>query len=125
MSAPATILHRYDWPDVGCIGLVTRLDSGLAKWRVIEVQETSVNGGPFALYPKHDEVASPDPADWDDVDALVEVTVKDDGCSNWYWNPNCATHLCDGVEGAEMLATMIRRVVDVTADILHPNWIRA
>jgi hypothetical protein len=119
------VLHRYDWTDLGYTGLVTRLDSGIASWRVVEVQETSVNGGPFALYPVHDQVESPDPATWDDVDFVVEVDVKADGCANWHWDPNCATHTCDGVKGAQKLGYLVNRVMHTTADILQPNWIRS
>lgn len=119
--------QQFDWLDIGFTGMV-RLDGSLAHWRVLEAYEYSESSDPtvkVGWWPKGASSLFPCATDPTDAQSVVEVTVKADGCANWSWDDACATHTCDGVNGARKLAAMINRVMSTTADVLHPNWIRS
>jgi hypothetical protein len=113
-------VQRFDWPDLGYTGLATT-HSHHVSWRIIEIvmfdPETKA---PIGWWPEGAIGAFPEATDPADGESMVEIGVKWDGCANYSWADDCATHTC-GLKGVQSLAGVLLRVFEVTAKIL-PTW---
>lgn len=110
--------QRFDWNDLGYTGMA-EVREHLVKWRILDIAgwtDTPEKGGTVVGWWAKDAVSAFPPAESpDDAESVVEIDVKWDGCANYVWNADCATHTCDGGKG---FAALILRVHETTADLL-------
>lgn len=110
--------HRFDWHDLDYTGIAVVHDYHV-DWRILDISgwttDPEKGGTVIGWWAKGEVSAFPPATDPADAESVVDIGVKWDGCANYSWNEQVATHTCDG---GESLAAMILRVHEESARLL-------